>query len=111
METGWGTSAPATESCNLQEGSMSVLANTSANGMLAPLGISLVASQLAVYDSAHQVTACNADEGSGLFCPLNGKVVLCGVNSFSGGGSCSASYPYVTTRVSSFLDWITANMP
>jgi hypothetical protein len=48
-----------------------------------------------------------------LYGPDGGNTVLFGINSWgvTSNGNTLASYPYVTTRVASYVDWIKANTP
>jgi secreted trypsin-like serine protease len=112
---GWGvTSAANILPCPLQKGDMEVISTAEANTLLTGVPGALVCdSQLAVYDAANSITPCSGDRGAGLYGPLAGQMALFGVNSWgvSSGGVCLASYPYVTTRVSSYLQWIYDNTP
>jgi hypothetical protein len=97
---------------------MTAISAKTANNLLAPvLGPDpvpwVVNDQLALYDSRHEVTM---ERGDGLaFCTSGGRTYLAGIQSWgilsSSSGMFLASYPTVTTRVSAYLDWISANMP
>jgi secreted trypsin-like serine protease len=98
--------------CLLEEGSMAVLSTDEANARLEQIA-TLSDRQLAVYDPNNNVTPCRGDDGSGLYCQSGGNLVLCGINSFGvrTNDVCLATYPFVTTRVSSYLGWIKNHTP
>ena len=49
------------------------------------------------------------DSGGPLQCKVNGRWVLTGATSWGRSGCQTAGYPSVYTRVSKYLDWISAN--
>jgi hypothetical protein len=113
-EEGWGRTVPGPSPlpCPQQTAPMQVLTNEDANAIFAAAEVPPIwDEQLAVYDPNMTVTPCNGDGGGGLFCQQGGLIVLCGINSWgvSFGGNCDASYPFVTTRISSYLSWIANN--
>lgn len=56
-----------------------------------------------------QTGACNGDSGGPLVCKVNSKWVLAGATSWGRSGCQTAGYPSVYTRVSKYLNWISAN--
>jgi secreted trypsin-like serine protease len=101
---GWGeTELGPFFPCSLQKAAISVVSNAYANAVF-PEAMRLCDGQLAVNDDTISTTPCRGDEGAGLYGPIGDVPTLIGVNSW--GVDCSASWPYVTTRVSSYLPWI-----
>jgi Trypsin len=102
----------------LQSAVMANISTVAANGLLVGLIAAdpipspwVVDQQLALYDSTLKVTM---DAGDGLaFALSNGQQVLAGIQSWgiasASGIGTLASYPAVTTRVSSYFDWIREN--
>ncbi|XP_032514810.2 brachyurin-like isoform X1 [Danaus plexippus] len=58
----------------------------------------------------NRVGTCDGDSGGPLMVTSQNKKILVGIVSFGFGDSCSAGYPSVYTRVTSFLRWIQTQM-
>jgi secreted trypsin-like serine protease len=112
---GWGSTGMPILPDALQKASIPVISTAEANARLAPVrNANVCDSQLVVYDLSATVTGSFGDSGSGLYCPSSPTTpVVCGIDSWGIVGSSMSlpSYPYVTTRVSSYLDWIRSNTP
>lgn len=111
---GWGrTSGSSILPNNLQKAPIEVISVSEANVLLASVsGARVWDQQLPAYDRSNIVTACNGDGGGPLVVYEGGAPIVAGIISWgiSSSGNCSASYPMVTTRVSSYLDWIANTM-
>lgn len=58
--------------------------------------------------SGERGSSCNGDSGSGLHVNLEDERTIIGIISF-GSETCATGHPPVMTRITSYLDWISAN--
>jgi len=58
--------------------------------------------------SGEHGSSCNGDSGGGFHVTMNGEMTIIGLVSY-GSSTCASGHPPVVTRVTSYLDWISAN--
>jgi trypsin len=111
---GWGRTGPTLLlSTLLQRAPMPVILTEEAQTRFASVwgAVHVWDNQMGLFDSEGLVTM---EAGDGLvFCPSSGLTVLTGIRSWgvSSNGSALATYPTTTTRISSYLNWISNNTP
>jgi secreted trypsin-like serine protease len=58
--------------------------------------------------SGEKGSSCNGDSGGGMHVMINGRMTLIALVSF-GFENCEGGFPTGMTRITSYLDWISAN--
>lgn len=58
--------------------------------------------------SGERGSSCNGDSGGGLHVTINSQMTIIGLVSY-GSATCAGGHPPVMTRITSYLDWISAN--